>query len=75
MFCDEGTVIYVGHHNYNTDSISLMKQNIVVTHTVLWNTKKSRPILNRPTPKHVMFLRKCKDKEFFVDAFGQKVCL
>jgi hypothetical protein len=55
-----------------------MKQHTAVTHrhTVLWNTEKSRPILNRPTLKHVMFLRTYKDEELFVDgAFGQTVCL
>jgi hypothetical protein len=29
--------------------------------------KTTFPILNRPTLKHVMFLQKYKDKQFFVD--------
>jgi len=38
--------------------------------------KKTRPIINRPTLKYVMFLRKYKDKQFFVDTtFWQIACL
>jgi hypothetical protein len=43
-----------------------MKQQFVVTdwYTVLQETK-IESILNRPALKHVMFLWKCNDKQFF----------
>jgi len=39
-------------------NISLMKQQFVITHryTILQQTEKTRPILNRPALKHVVFL-------------------
>jgi hypothetical protein len=55
-----------------------MKQQFVVTHryTILQETEKPWPILNRPTFNHEMFLRKYKEKQFFVDTKRwQKVCL
>jgi hypothetical protein len=43
-----------------------MKQQFVVTHQhKILETAKTWPILNRPTIKHVMFLLKYKDKQFF----------
>jgi len=58
---------------------SLMKQQFVVTHrhAVLQKTEETWPILNRPTFKHVMFLRKCKDEHFsFVGTtFWLQLCL
>jgi hypothetical protein len=47
-----------------------MKQQFVITHryTVLQETEETWQIPNRPTHKNVMFLRKYKEKQFFVDA-------
>jgi hypothetical protein len=47
--------------------IFLMKQQFVVTHrhTILQEAEKTWQILNRPTLKHVMFLRKYKAKDLF----------
>jgi hypothetical protein len=47
-------------------TLRLTKERSVVTHryTILQETEKTWPILNRPTIKHVMFLRKYKDKHF-----------
>ena len=44
-----------------------MKQQFVVTHryTVLQETEKTWPILSRSSLKHVVFLRKYKEKHFF----------
>jgi hypothetical protein len=44
-----------------------MKQQFGVTHqyTVYRRQKKNSPILNRPTVKRIMFLRKYKEKQFF----------
>jgi hypothetical protein len=49
-----------------------MKQQFVVTHrdTILEETEKTWPILRRRIFKHVMFLRKYKDKQFFL---GHKI--
>jgi hypothetical protein len=50
-----------------------MKQLLVLTHryTVLQETEKTLPIINRPTREHVTFLRKYKDK-FFLCVCGYK---
>jgi len=53
----------------------LMKQ-FVTAHrfTVLQETQKTWPIISKPTCKHVMFLWKCKDKQFWGGTtFWQKV--
>jgi hypothetical protein len=44
-----------------------MKQQFVITHgdTILQETEKTWSILKRPTMKHVMFLKKYKDRQFF----------
>jgi hypothetical protein len=58
--------------------MSLMKQQFVVTHryTILQKTYKTWQIINRPPLEHVTFLRKCKEKQFFVDTtLWQEVCL
>ena len=43
-----------------------MQRQFVVTrrYTVLHETKKKRQNLNRPSRKHVLFLRKCEEKRF-----------
>lgn len=58
---------YVTHLVANGFSISLMKQQFVVTHqyTVLKKTEKTRQILNRPAFRHIIFYEDIKI--FFVD--------
>ena len=54
----------------DTIIMSLMKQQYVVTHryTFLQETeKKTSQSRNRPTFKHVMFLRKCKETAMLLD--------
>jgi hypothetical protein len=53
---------------FNSGLKGLIQQLTAVTHryTIVEQTEKTRPILNRPTLKHVMFLGKCKDKHFFL---------
>jgi hypothetical protein len=44
-------------------------------YTVLQETDKTWPILDRPVLKYVMFLQKYKKKHVFLDTIYQKVCL
>jgi len=49
--------------------ISLMQRQFVITHTyaVLRETGRVWQIINRPTLKHVMFLGKYNEKQFFCE--------
>jgi len=55
-----------------------MKQQFVVTHreTVLQETEETKTTLNRRTIKHVMVLRKYKDRQFvlWTQHFDRCVC-
>jgi hypothetical protein len=50
-------------------NISLMKQQFIITHrhTILQQTEKAWPILNRPALKHVVFLRNTRTSNLFAD--------
>jgi len=44
-------------------------------HTVLQERERTWPILNRPALNNLMFSRKYKDKEFFVDHHFDRRCV
>jgi hypothetical protein len=60
--------LYIIFHQ-NVWSMSLMKEQFVVTHgyTILQETEDTWQIINRPTFKHVMFPWKYMVKQFFVN--------
>ena len=71
-------IAHIGPKHVAHCDISLIKQQYVVTHryTVWQQTEGNGQILNGPTLKHVMFLRKYKEKQLFVGTtFWQKVYL
>jgi len=59
---------YVTHLVANGFSISLIKQQFVVTHqyTILKETEKTRQILNRPAFRHIIFYEDIKGFFFFL---------